>query len=126
MMNSKVSQPSTSTNIVLWSLITILVAGGIFANFYFSNYPITIRLVGWIILAAILVGLTLQTQFGKSSWIFIKESRMEMRKVTWPTRQETVQTTLVVVAMIVLMALILWGIDSLLLWVIGTLTGHAG
>lgn len=126
-MNSKTQQNSRSPlDIFLWLVIAVLIAGGIVANFYFSSFSLAIRLVGWIVMAAILVGLALQTNFGKTSWNFIKEARMEMRKVTWPTRQETVQTTLVVVAMVVVVALILWGIDTFLLWGVGALTGHIG
>jgi preprotein translocase subunit SecE len=49
---------------------------------------------------------------------------MEMRKVVWPTREETMQTTLVVAGMVIILALLLWGMDSLLVWLIGWLTGQ--
>lgn len=126
-MNSKIQSSHSALDIFLWLVTFVLIAMGIVANFYFAGtYGITIRLVGWIVLTAILLGIVLMTRFGKSSWKFLKEARMEMRKVTWPTRQETVQTTLVVVAMVVMVALILWGIDTFLLWGIGVLTGHTG
>lgn len=125
-MNTKSQQSRSSLDIFLWVVIFVLIAAGVVGNFYFSTFAISIRLVGWIVLAAILLLLSLQTQFGKTSWSFIKEARIEMRKVTWPTRQETVQTTLVVAAMVVITALILWGIDTFLLWGIGRLTGHTG
>jgi preprotein translocase subunit SecE len=48
----------------------------------------------------------------------VKGSRTEIRKVVWPTRQETVQTTMIVVAFVVLVALLLWGLDSLLGWLV--------
>jgi preprotein translocase subunit SecE len=47
-------------------------------------------------------------------WRWLKEARTEIRKVVWPTRQETTQTTLIVVAVVLVMALVLWGLDSLL------------
>ena len=125
-MNLKANQTNSSFDKFLWLLIGLLLIGGIVANFYFTSFALPIRLVGWIILAAVVILIGFQTQFGKTSWNFVKEARMEMRKVTWPTRQETVQTTMVVVAMVVVMALILWGIDTFLLWGIGTLTGHTG
>lgn len=125
-MNTKSQQSRSSLDVFLWVVIFVLIAAGVVGNFYFSTFAISIRLVGWIVLAAILLLLSLQTQFGKTSWSFIKEARIEMRKVTWPTRQETVQTTLVVAAMVVITALILWGIDTFLLWGIGRLTGHTG
>ena len=67
-----------------------------------------------------------QTSKGLQLWSFIKGARIELRKVVWPTRQETIQTTLVVVAMVVVAALILWGIDTLFFWLVGWLTGQRG
>ncbi len=126
-MNSKTQQKSRSTlDILIWLVIAVLIGAGVVANFYFSSISLPIRMIGWIVVAAVILGFALQTHFGKISWSFIKDARMEMRKVTWPTRQETVQTTMVVIVMVVVVALLLWGIDTFLLWGIGTLTGHTG
>jgi preprotein translocase subunit SecE len=76
------------------------------------------------LLACILLALALTTRLGKRFWRFAKETRGELRKVTWPTRQETIQTTLIVAALVVLVALILWGVDTFLLWIVGHLTGQ--
>ena len=57
---------------------------------------------------------------------FLQESKYELNKVNWPTRQETLQTTGIVFIMVVILAIILWGVDSLLLWAISTVTGHGG
>jgi len=113
-------------NIFLWLVIVAVVAAGVVANFYFAYYAVSIRLIGWLAITIVVVLLALQTTAGALSWEFIKQARNEMRKVTWPTRQETVQTSLVVIGMVVLMSLILWGIDSILLWLIGMLTGQSG
>ena len=51
---------------------------------------------------------------------------VELRKVVWPTRQETIQTTLIVVAMVVVAALILWGLDKVFFWLVAWLTGQRG
>ncbi len=84
------------------------------------------RLLGWLFLLAIAIGIALLTYQGKQALNFARESRMELRKVVWPTYQETVQTTLFVAAMVLLLGLILWGIDSILMWLIGWLTGQRG
>jgi preprotein translocase subunit SecE len=55
--------------------------------------------------------------------VLAKEARVEIRKVVWPTRQETTQTTLIVVAVVLVMALVLWGLDSLLGWLISLIVG---
>ncbi len=65
-----------------------------------------------------------RTQKGKWVIEFFRDSRMELRKVVWPTREETMQTTLVVAAMVIVLALILWGMDGVLVWLIGWLTGQ--
>lgn len=113
-------------DVVLWALIVALVAVGIVANFYYAAFALSLRLIGWLVLACVLVALALQTQAGRAGWDFIKLARMEMRKVVWPSRQETTQTTLIVVAMVMVMALLLWGIDTFLLWGIGVIAGQAG
>ncbi len=65
----------------------------------------------------------LQTAKGKSFLVLAKEARTEIRKVVWPTRQETTQTTLIVVAVVLVMALLLWGLDSLLGWAVSLIVG---
>jgi preprotein translocase subunit SecE len=61
---------------------------------------------------------------GKSFLVFLRESRLEVRRVVWPTRQETMQATLVVVALVFLVGLILWFLDMALFWAISSLTGE--
>jgi preprotein translocase subunit SecE len=109
-----------------WFVVITLIITGIIANSYYNNQPWPLRLFGWIVLFGIIIAVTLQTQLGKQALNFVRESRMELRKVYWPTRQETIQTTLFVVAMVVVLALILWGVDSILMLVIGWLTGQRG
>jgi preprotein translocase subunit SecE len=60
----------------------------------------------------------LQTAKGAAFWSLVKGSRTEIRKVVWPTRQETVQTTMIVVGFVLLVAVILWGLDTLLGWLV--------
>jgi preprotein translocase subunit SecE len=58
----------------------------------------------------------LQTEKGAWAWNLAQEARVEVRKVVWPTTQETTQTTLIVVGVVILVALILWAMDSSLSW----------
>jgi len=127
-MNKKLEAitPGASLNGLKWILVIVLIVAGVWANYYYSQIDWPIRLAGWIVLACITLGISSQTVAGHKAWEFSKGARGELRKVVWPTRQETVQTTMVVVGMVVLMALILWGIDSILLWLVGWLTGQRG
>jgi preprotein translocase subunit SecE len=63
---------------------------------------------------------------GRTTWAFIGNTRTEVRKVVWPTRAETVQTTLAVLFVVVLMGVVLWLMDMVLLWAIRLLTGQGG
>jgi preprotein translocase subunit SecE len=109
-----------------WFVVIALIITGIVANYYYNNQPWPLRLLGWLVLLGVVGVIAAQTQLGKQALSFMRESRMELRKVYWPTRQETIQTTLFVVAMVVMLALILWGVDSILMLVIGWLTGQRG
>ena len=109
-----------------WVAIILLLIAGIIANYYYNYQPWPLRLLGWIVLLGIVGGIASQTRQGKQAIAFARDSRMELRKVFWPTKQETIQITLFVGAMVVVLALVLWGIDSILMWLIGWLTGQRG
>ena len=74
-------------------------------------------------LAVVAAFVAVQTTQGAAFWKLSKEARTEIRKVVWPTRQESTQTTLMVVAFVVVMALILWGLDTLLSWLASLIIG---
>jgi preprotein translocase subunit SecE len=127
MMNIKsVDQKTSKQDIFLWGLVVVLIAAGIGAYYYFHEVAWALRAAIGLVLTCVVVIIASQTTQGKQVWQFAKESRVELRKVVWPTRQETIQTTALVVAMVVVMALILWGVDSILMWFVGWLTGQRG
>ncbi|MBA2654034.1 MAG: preprotein translocase subunit SecE [Gammaproteobacteria bacterium] len=117
-MNSRTIAQSNPGDIIKWSIVIILTVAGLVANYYFHEIAWPLRLAGWIILAIFVVFLALQTAQGKRFETFAKDARMELRKVEWPTRQETMQFTMGVVIMVMIMALALWLIDTALLWVV--------
>ncbi len=119
-------QHETKHDWLKWLVAVALLIAGLIANYHYNYQPWPLRLLGWLFLLAVITAVVLQTYQGKQALIFARESRMELRKVVWPTRQETVQTTLVVAAMVIVLALVLWGIDSFLMWLIGWLTGQRG
>lgn len=109
-----------------WLAVFAIVVGGIVANYYYSQQPWPLRMLGWLLLLAVAAGIAYQTRQGKQVLNFARESRMELRKVVWPTRQETIQTTLVIAVVVIVLALVLWGIDGILVSLIGWLTGQRG
>ena len=112
----------SKANFLWWLAIGVLVFLGIVLNNYYKDVAWALRLSGWIILSCLLVFLLYMTREGKRLFNFAKESRIELSKVVWATRQETVHTTMIVVALVVVMSLIMWGMDSILLWLIGMIS----
>jgi preprotein translocase subunit SecE len=117
-MNSKVEAEAGRGRLdgVKWLLVVLLVASGVVGNIHFGNQSLLYRVIALLVIAAIAAFVALQTVQGAEFWKLAKEARIEIRKVVWPTRQEATQTTLIVFAFVLLMALILWGLDSLIGW----------
>ena len=109
-----------------WLVALVLLLAGMIANHYYSEVSMPLRMLAWLLVVIVAGFVASRTQKGKWVLDFFRDSRSELRKVIWPTREETIQTTLVVAVMVVILALILWGMDSILLWVIGWLTGQRG
>ena len=107
----------------IWSLVVILVAAAIVANYYFSEFAWGLRAAAWVVFTCLMAFLALQTAKGQDVKIFARESRVELRKVVWPTRAETIQSTMIVAVMVMITAVLLWIVDSLLMWFITRLTG---
>ena len=106
-----------------WLVVVILLGGGVYANWYFSAESLLYRVLGLIVVALLAAFIASQTAKGAATLELAKGARTEWRKVVWPTKQERNQTTLIVVGMILLMALILWGIDSLFSWLASKVMG---
>ncbi len=105
---------------LLGAATIVLVALGGF--YYFPGESLLIRVIGLLVAIGIAAGIALTTAKGREVWRFGQDARGELRKVDWPTRTETVQTTLAVFAMVTILGLLLWLVDSLLLWIVRFLT----
>ena len=103
----------------------VLVAGIVAYNFY-EDESLLLRVAGILVALAIAVVIVFQTIQGQLLWRFIQGSRIELRKVVWPTRQETIQTTLTVMVFVLIMGIFFWGLDFFLLWITRLLTGQGG
>ena len=116
-------QPSSSFDTVKWGVIFLLLAGAVAGNYVYGEQSVLIRAVAVVVMVGIAGLIALQTEKGRNAAIFAKEARTEVRKVVWPTRQEAVQTTGIVLVVTLLMSLLLWGLDSVLFWLVGLVTG---
>lgn len=122
-MNAKAEEQAGGLDSLKWMLVLVLVVAAIGGNMYYAEYSLLYRVMGVVVLAVIAVLTAIQTAKGGAFWQLAKEARTEIRKVVWPTRQETTQTTLIVVAFVFLMSLILWGLDTLLGWLVSLVIG---
>lgn len=114
---------SSALETVKWLLVVAAIAAAVVGNSYFANEPVLYRVIGVAAVALIGVFFALQTEQGKSFNQLRKDALVEMRKVVWPTRQETLQTSLIVLLFVVLVALMLfmfdWVLSGLISWIIG-------
>lgn len=114
---------SKGVNTFLWLIIALIIAIAALGNIYFTDQISTpIRIVAIIVLLLVALGLAAITNQGKKSLTFFKESKVELRKIVWPTRQEATQTTLIVVGVTVVVSLILWGLDSIIMTLVTFIT----
>ena len=109
------------TPLLLMSLLLLL--SGIVAFYYFSEIRLFYRVLGLFAVLGLAGYIIYQTSFGKTVYTYVLESKIELKKVSWPTKQETTQTAIGVIVIVVIIGILLWLLDMLLAWSIGTLYG---
>jgi preprotein translocase subunit SecE len=115
---------SNAVDKLKWVVAIVLLAAAVVGNaVYGETVSVVIRTAGVIVLIAAALGVAALTVKGKAAISFAREARIEVRKVIWPTRQETMQTTLIVLAVCIVMALALWGIDGIMVRLVALATG---
>jgi len=107
-------------------LVALIVGGSLGAFYFFGDQSLLMRVIGLLVAAGVAAALFFQTTVGRQAWGFMGEARTEVRKVVWPTRKETTQTTLVVMGMVLLLAIIMWMFDWVLTLLVELLTGQGG
>ncbi len=127
-MNSKVvhhKSGASGADIVKYALALLLVAAGVAAFYWFQGqWPTPVRVlavIGGLVLGAVVF---LTTRKGAETLEFLSEARFELRKVVWPTRQEALRTTWIVILMVIVISLILAGFDVVIQWVIKWFLGQ--
>ena len=104
----------------------LLVIGGIAAYYVLSAQAAWMR---WFaVLGGIVLGIAVfaSSKPGRDFWQFMLDSRIELRKIVWPSRQETGMTTLVVFVFVIIAGLFFWVLDLVLAWATRILTGQGG
>ncbi|WP_113906987.1 preprotein translocase subunit SecE [Aliidiomarina celeris] len=108
---------------VKWIIAIGLLAAAVVGNYMLGDVSVVVRAIGVIVLVVAAAFVAASTAKGDQFIKFSKESRTEVRKVVWPSRKEATQTTLIVLGATVIVALILWGLDGILVRVVGFATG---
>ena len=121
--NAENQSSSSGMDGLKWVVVFALLAAAVVGNYLYSDVSVVLRAAAVVVLVAAAGGVAALTAKGKTAIAFARESRMEVRKVVWPTRQEATQTTFIVLAVTVIMALALWGIDGIMVRLVRLVTG---
>ncbi len=124
-MNPTKSETQVSERADTYKLLAagLIILSALVAFYAFANLWLVVRILGLLVAVGVSVTIALKTDLGVETLEFMRGSRVELRKVVWPTRAETIQTTLIVIAMVVIMGLLLWLLDVVLFWLVRLITG---
>jgi preprotein translocase subunit SecE len=108
------------------ALAAAALIGGVIAYYWFGNEPQVLRVL--MVLGGLIAGLVLLywSAPGRELWSYVQSSRVELRKMVWPTRTETWRTTLVVFVFVMALAVFFWIVDMGLAWGAKHVTGQGG
>lgn len=125
---AEIVKSGSAFDVLLWIVALALLVMATFVNQYLPQYVEAASNV-WLRIAAIVacivfaIGLLYATHQGKGFVRLLKDSRIELRRVTWPTKQETLTTTWQVLAVVIITSLVLWGFDYVLGWLVKLIIG---
>jgi len=119
------TQGVTRDTLKLWAAAG-LVAAAVVGFYWLDDVSILYRALGLLGVVIAAAALAYTTEPGRRGWAFAQDARTELRRVVWPTRTETLQTTLIVMVIVALIGVFLWLLDMLLQWGFATITGVGG
>ena len=114
-MAESAEQTNTSLDTAKLGIAALVLVAGFYGFYYFADQPQLYRVLGLLFFVIIAAGIALTTTKGRSLTGFMQAARVETRKMVWPTRTETLQTTGVILVVVVLMGLFFWVVD----WILG-------
>jgi len=123
-MDTKVETEKTVLDTLKLLVAGGVLLGGVVGYYNYPDVPGVVRALGVMVALAIAVVIALQSVQGQALWRFVQGSRVEMRKVVWPTREEAIQTTIAVLVFALIMGVFFWLLDLFLLWFTRFLTGQ--
>ena len=124
-MNAKTETSGPGVLDLIKMLLAVgLIVAGVGAYYFFPDASVALRAVGVVVSVALAIAVFMSTVRGQELWAFIQSSRVELRKVVWPTKNETVQTAIAVIIFTIVMAIFFWVLDKFLFWATRLLTGQ--
>ncbi len=121
------AETNSSRDIVLWILFALILGAGIYGFVFFENQVLDlVRIVGLLVVALVAAFVAAKTVHGRQLVDYVREADVERRKVVWPTRQETTQTTLIVVAVTIVIGILLFFMDTIFGFLVRRLIGIGG
>lgn len=125
MATNSEAQGSTIDTVKLFLALVVLILG-IWGFYHFAQEALLYRVLGVLAAVGVSIGIAATTSKGKNLINFLGTSRSEVRKMVWPTRAETMQTTLMVFIMVVILAIFLWFVDMFLGFAVRSLLAVGG
>jgi preprotein translocase subunit SecE len=123
-METKVEEQPTFVDTAKLALAILIVLAGLVSYYYFADSSALLRALGVIVALAAATVVAFTSLQGRMLWKFIQGARVELNKIVWPTREETIQTTLVVLVVALIGGVFFWLLDLFLLWVTTRITGQ--
>jgi len=125
-MDTKVDAENSALDTLKLLVAGGILVGAIFGYYYYADVSVLLRAIGVLLAFAAGVAVALQSTRGQDLMKFVQGSRVELRKVVWPTREETIQTTVTVLVFALIMGVFFWLLDMFLLYATRLLTGQGG
>jgi preprotein translocase subunit SecE len=125
-MDTKVEIEPTMVDTAKLVAAAAIALVGFVAYYYFGDASAALRSLGVLVAVGIAVYVGLQSAQGQSLWRFVQAARAELRRVVWPTREETIQTTIAVLVFALIMGVFFWLLDLGLLYATSKITGQGG
>jgi preprotein translocase subunit SecE len=125
-MGARVETASKMQDTLKWLVAWAMLGAAVMAFYIYSEESLLLRVIGLLIVAVAAAAIAFTTDKGRATWEFMRDARTELRKVVWPTRKETTQTTMVVIGVVAVVAIFLWLVDGMLSWIVRLLLGRGG
>ncbi len=122
-MSERTEQTEGGLDTVKLFVAVALLIAGVMGFYYFTAESMLVRVLGLLAVVGVALGIAATTYKGRQLAGFMGNARTEVRKMVWPTRVETTQTTLIVIGIVILVGIFLWLMDTLLGWIVRQLIG---